>query len=50
MKFNARFWVPSMIQLVENLHKINRDEINKSADDEKDWFFFNKTDFVVNRK
>lgn len=33
-----------------NLHKINRDEINKSADDEKDWFFFNKTDFVVNRK
>lgn len=50
MKFNARFWVPSMIQLVVNLHKINRDEINKSADDEKDWVFFNKTDFVVNRK
>lgn len=23
-----------------NLHKINRDEIYKSADDEKDWFFF----------
>lgn len=23
-----------------NLHKINRDEINKSADDEKDWVFF----------
>lgn len=25
-----------------NLHKINRDEINKSADDEKDWVFLTK--------
>lgn len=33
-----------------NLYKINRDEINKLVDDEKDWFFFNKIDFVVNRK
>lgn len=33
-----------------NLYKINRDEINKLVDDEKDWFFFNKIDFVVKRK